>query len=181
GGYKRIQPVAMLEPQPLVGAKIDPQLGFYGCYLLAQPQRVDQILPVTFCERDDHHAAAILGAEVTAEGTEDVITHARAILAGNIDLRYLAEMTEACGGDIAERYADFLALSGQAAVSLCSQQSESGIGAGHEVPRRQHVVYGCIAKRIRPCHQGNSHGTVDRVIDGRRAVRPAHDTQGDHV
>ena len=147
---------------------------------LGRPRHLDQRGPLAAGERDDHHAAAVAGAEVVPEGAVEVVAVARGVLAADLDLRDAAEVADHREGDVGEREPDQLALAGAGALALGGEDPGGGEAAHRHVPRRQHRVEraGEVARAGRPREAG---GRVDGVVDLRRAVRVAGQRAHDQV
>ena len=147
---------------------------------LGGPGHLDQRGPLAAGERDDHHAAAVAGAEVVAERAVEVVAVARRVLAADLDLGDAPEVADHREGDVGEREPDQLALAGPRALALGGQDPRRGEAAHDRVPRRQHGVEraGEVARAGRPREAG---GRVDGVVDLRRAVRVARQRAHDQV
>ena len=147
---------------------------------LGGPGDIDQRGPLAAGERDDHHAAAVAGAEVVAEGAVEVVAVARGVLAADLHLGDPPEVADHRERDVGEREPDQLALAGARAVALGGEDPGRGEPAHDRVPRRQHRVEraGEVARAGRPREAGRR---VDGVVDLRGAVRVAGQRAHDQV
>ena len=84
--------------------------------------------PLAAGERDDHHAAAVAGAEVVAERAVEVVAVARGVLAADLDLGDPPEVADHRERDVGEREPDQLALAGPGAAGARRPGSRSRRG-----------------------------------------------------
>ena len=102
--------------EALVACEGEAELGFEGSDRRADAERLDEPAPLARRDRDDHDPAPVARREIAAEGAEEIVADPRAVGAGEQHLGDLAEMAEGGGGEVAERQADFGALSGRRAA-----------------------------------------------------------------
>ena len=120
----------MDEAEAFVAGEADAEFGFQGGDGGGEAEDLDQSGPLARGDGDDHEGAAVGGGEVAAEGAEQVVAEAGAVLASQLHLGDLAQMADAGDGDVGEGDADVLALSGGAPGAFGGNEGEGGVGPG---------------------------------------------------
>ena len=131
-------------------------------------------------ENADHQEAAVPGAEVAAEGAEDLVAVSRPIDVVDHGLADVAEGRRHGERHVLQGQNDLLAVARQATVAFGGQdRHRAGIGGG-EIPRWCHGVDRAFVTGW-PRHHREAGDGVDGVVDMGTAVAGADDVERDKV
>ena len=134
GAEQLEQSVPVFETRPITVGEAHVQFVFEFGDLIGEIESRDEAVPLLGRQRGDHEAHAIAAAEIAPECAPDGIAEPFAVAAAIEHFGHGAAIGHGPDGDIAERHADFAALAARVAVAQPSEQGESAIGAGDEVP-----------------------------------------------
>ena len=135
--------------------------------------QLGQITEVPAGQRDDHEGDTVAAGEVLP--VRAVHRVADALPGGAVDHRLGEQAEIACRGqgDVLQRDADLLAVTGGVAVPQRGDHRQRRIDPAGDIPGRQHVV----DRRGQPDgsrHQWKADRGVDGVVDAGAAVGTAH-------
>ena len=139
-------------------------------------QRIDMAIR----EDADHHEAAILRAEIAAEGAEDLVAEARPVDVVHDRFADVAQRRRGRERHVLQRQHDLLPLPRHAAMALGGQKREgAGIGGGQIPGWTDRVHRSFMADRAGD--HGEAGNGVHRVVDMGRTVARTDDVQRDQV
>ncbi len=175
---QRIERVAVIEAQPVVGREGHAAIAFDRSDRVAESQRGDQVRPLARRDNHDHRAPSVARYEIAPEQPIDRIAEPRAIRARIKHLCNPAEVGDGTDRNVGQRKPHLAALAADVPPLDRREQREGGIGARQQIPRGQHMVDRIGA---RAGEHRITDAVVHRIVERGRAVGPAHHAHGDQV
>ena len=179
---QREQAVAVLETRAVAIGEAHAQFGLERSNRLADAKGGDEAVPLLGRQCRDHEAHAVAAAEIAPECAPDRIAQPFAVAAAIEHFGHRAAIGQGPDRDIAQRYAQFAALTRDIALAQRSEQREGAIGPGDEVPCGQHLV---DRRRIGhvpvlgTAHQRIAARRINGEIHRLAPIVPAHDAHAD--